>query len=155
MTYRIKGLDPAPFADLFKLDSEELARHGAVRLVADCKPGFPCRVTLEDVEPGETLLLVNHCSHGGNNPYRATHAIFVSEKAVRAASYVDELPPVFEGRTLSLRAFDANGMMTDALLAPPGDADTTIRRLLSLATVDHIDVHNATRGCFSARVDRA
>ena len=155
MTYRINGLDPAAFAHLVNLDGEELARHGAVRLVADSKPGFPCRVMLADAEPGESLLLVNHCSHGGNNPYRATHAIFVSERADRAASYMDEPPPVFEGRVLSLRAFDRNGMMTDAALAQPGEADATIRRLLADPRVDHLDAHNATRGCFAARIDRA
>ena len=155
MTYRINGLDPAAFAHLINFGEEELARHGAVRLVADSKPGFPCRVTLADAEPGEALLLVNHCSHDGNNPYRATHAIFVSEGAKRAASYMDDLPPAFEGRVLSLRAFDRNGMMTDAALVQPGEADATIRRLLEVSRVDHIDAHNATRGCFAARIDRA
>lgn len=155
MTYQIKGLDPAAFAHLLNLGDDQLARQGAVRMVADAKPGFPCRITLTDAEPGETLLLVNYCSHKENNPYRATHAIFVSEKADCARHYVDELPSVFEGRTLSLRAFDGKGMMTDAALAQSGEADAAIRHLLSNPAVDHIDAHNATRGCFAARVDRA
>jgi hypothetical protein len=124
-------------------------------MIADEKPSYPCRVTLDDAEIGETLLLVNHCSHGGDNPYRATHAIFVSEGVTEAARYEDEIPPALDRRILSLRAFNSEGMMTDAALAQPGEADEVIRRLLGDPAVDHIDAHNAIRGCFAARVERA
>jgi hypothetical protein len=155
MTYKITGLEPFDFAHLFGLSEAELAARGAVRMTADAKPGFPCRITLDDAEPGETLLLVNHCSHGGDNPYRATHAIFVNESATEAALYEDEIPPALARRILSLRAFNADGLMSDAALAQPGEADAVIRRLLADEQVHHIDAHNATRGCFAARVDRA
>jgi len=154
MTYKITGLDPSEFTHLIGLDDEDLAAQGAVRMTADARPGFPCRITLDDAEIGETLLLVNHCSHDGDNPYRATHAIFVSESATEAAIYMDEIPPALDRRVLSLRAFDQAGMMTDAALAQPGEADTAIRRLLATDAVDHVDAHNATRGCFAARIDR-
>jgi hypothetical protein len=154
MTYRITGIDPSPFAHLAGLDDSELARHGAVRMTADSDFGFPCRVTLEDAKPGEKLLLVNHCSHDGNNPYRATHAIFVGEEAREPARYQDEIPPVMKRRILSLRAFDGDGMMRNAVLAQPGEADGAIRGLLADGEVDHIDAHTATRGCFVGRIDR-
>lgn len=155
MTYKISGLDPAQFAHLIALSEEELARHGATRMIADARPSFPCRIQLDDAKAGESLLLVNHVSHEGNNPYRASHAIFVSESASEAAVYEDEIPPALARRILSLRAFDANGMMTDAALAQPGEADAAIRVLLANDAVDHIDAHNATRGCFAARIERA
>ena len=155
MTYRIRGLEPSQFAHLFGLDDEALGRHGAARMTADARPSFPCRVTLDDVDVGETLLLINHVSHDGNNPYRATHAIFVSESATKAAEYEDEVPPALARRVLSLRAFDAKGMMADAALAQPGDADPMIRRMFENPAIDHIDAHNAIRGCFAARIDRS
>ena len=155
MTYKISGLEPSQFAHLIGLGDEELAAHGAVRMTADTKPNFPCRVTLDDAEVGEALLLINHVSHNSNNPYRASHAIFVSESASAAAVYQDEIPPALERRVLSLRAFDEDGMMVDAALAHPGEADEAVRRLLANEWVDHIDAHNATRGCFAARVDRS
>lgn len=154
MTYRIRGIDPSPFSHLIGASDAVLADHGAIRMTADKRPSFPCRVTLDDAEIGETLLLVNHCSHGGDNPYRATHAIFVSEGATEAAQFDDEIPPALDRRILSLRAFDASGMMVDAALAQPGEADTTIRRLLDDPQVDHIDAHNAIRGCFAAKIER-
>lgn len=155
MTYQISGLNPAPFRHLIGLSDEELALHGAIRMIADKQPGFPCRVTLDDAAVGETLLLVNHLSHEADNPYRASHAIFVSEGAGEAARYEDEVPPALDRRILSLRAFDADGMMIDAALAQPGEADRVIRRLLGDPAADHIDAHNAIRGCFAARVGRS
>lgn len=154
MTYRIAGLEPSIFSHLLGLSDEELAIHGALRVTADGRPSFPCRVQLDDAKAGETLLLVNHVSHDIANPYRASHAIFISERANEAAVYVDEVPPALERRILSLRAFDGHGMMTDAALAQPGEADAVIRRLLSDPAVDHVDAHNATRGCFAARIER-
>ncbi len=59
-----------------------------------------------------------------------------------------------EKRRLSLRAFDARGMMIDASIAEPGEADAGLRRLLANPMVVEIDVHNAARGCFSARARR-
>jgi hypothetical protein len=154
MIYRIEGLDPARFAHLIGISDAELAAHGVVRITADAPTGFPCRVRLDDVDPGETLLLLNHVSHDGPNPYRASHAIFIGEQSSDAACFRDEVPPSFDRRILSLRAFDQDGMMTDAALAQPGEADAVIRRLIADRQVDHIDAHNATRGCFAARIER-
>ena len=59
MDFRITGLDAREFAYLAGMSDEELARHRAVRSVCDSRPGFPCRVSLEDAEPGEEVLLVS------------------------------------------------------------------------------------------------
>ena len=116
MTYRVTGLDPAPFKPLFNLSDDELAEQGIVRMTVN-SPTFPCRVSLTDRAIGETVLLLNHVSHDVDNPYRAAHAIFVTENEEEPADYVDQVPPVFEKRILSLRAFDQSGMMVDAALA--------------------------------------
>ena len=154
MTYRITGLDPAPYRQFFGLSDEDLLTHGIVRMTVD-GPTYPCRVSLTDRALGETVLLVNHVSHGVANPYRASHAIFVTEADEAPAQFVDQVPPVFEKRVLSLRGFDQDGMMVDARLAQPGEADEAIRTMLDNVSVDHIDAHNAVRGCFAARIDRA
>ena len=153
MAYRIKGIDPAPYRPLFGLSDDELAERGAVRMTVT-DPTFPCRVSLTDRALGETVLLVNHVSHDAANPYRATHAIFVTEADEDPAEYVDQVPPVFEKRVLSLRGFDADGMMADALLAQPGEADAGVRQLFANPEIETIHAHNATRGCFSARIER-
>lgn len=153
MTYRITGLDPSPFAPLYGLPDEELAGHGAIRVRVTARPGFPCRIRLEDAEIGETVLLVNHVSHDVANPYRASHAIFVTEGAEQASAFVDEVPPALDRRIVSLRAFDSAGMMRDAALANPGEADRAIRKLFAVPETAYIHAHNAIRGCFAAKVE--
>jgi hypothetical protein len=153
MTYIVKGLDPAPYRELFGLSSEELAKRGVVRMTVT-SPTFPCRVSLTDRALGEKVLLLNHVSHDVANPYRAAHAIFVTETDQQPAAYVDEVPPVFETRVLSLRGFDRDGMMADAVLTQPGEADGGIRKLFENPEIATIHAHNATRGCFSALIER-
>ncbi|GAA4757514.1 DUF1203 domain-containing protein [Sphingomonas daechungensis] len=153
-TYRVRGLDPEPYKPLFGLSDDELRSRGVVRMTVS-SPTFPCRVSLTDRAVGEKVLLLNHVSHDVANPYRAAHAIFVTETNQRAAEYVDEIPPVFEKRVLSLRAFDAEGMMAEAMLTQPGEADAGIRKLFANPEIRTIHAHNATRGCFSAKIERA
>ena len=71
MTYRIEGLSPDNFSRFFGLPDDALAAEGIIRVRAEAKPGFPCRITLEDAEPGETLLLLNHTDHDAATPYRS------------------------------------------------------------------------------------
>jgi len=153
MSYVVRGLDPSPFRPLFGLSDDELEQRGVVRM-AVTSPTFPCRVSLTDRDLGETVLMLNHTSHDVANPYRASHAIFVTESDQDAAEYVDRVPPVFETRVLSLRGFDRDGMMADAILTQPGEADAGIRRLFENPEVQTIHAHNATRGCFSAKIER-
>ena len=154
MSYRVTGLSPEPFFHLYDLDDASLAAQGAIRLIADTKPGFPDRVTLRDAEPGQAVLLVNHEHQPAETPYRSRHAIFVLEGATEAAEFVDEPPPVFANRTLSLRGFDRSGMMVDAGLAAGDEIEPLIERLLGREDTAYVHAHNAGRGCYAALIER-
>ncbi len=154
MTYRITGIDPSPYRHLYGLTDEELESRGILRMTVTDKPSFPCRVSLTDRDIGESVLLLNHVSHDVANPYRASHAIFITEGAEEAADYVDEVPPLFGPRVLSLRGFDKHGMMAEAILTQPGEADAGIRTLFANPEIETIHAHNATRGCFAAKIQR-
>lgn len=155
MSFRITGLDPAPFAHLYGLSDEALAAHGAKRYVADKPVGFPDRIEVRDLAPGEPCLLVNYEHQPADTPYRASHAIFVREGAERPYEAVDEIPQVLRVRTLSLRAFDADHMMVDADLVDGSEAEGLIDRLLANPQVAYIQAHYAKRGCYAARIERA
>jgi hypothetical protein len=155
MDFRIKGLSPEPFAPLCGLPDAELAARGVVRYVADSCPGFPDRVELRDAEPGESLLLLNYEHQPANSPYRSSHAIFVREGATQAFDRINEIPPVMRPRLLSLRAFDARGMIVDADLADGKAVEPVIERLLADTRVEYLHAHYAKFGCFSARIERA
>lgn len=156
MTYAIVGLPVEPFRPLFGLPDEELAARRVVRVVADAPVGYPCRVLLEDARPGDTLLLLNHEYQNADTPYRGRHAIFVNEAAERPRQFVDEVPPVLLVRAaISLRAFDEAGMMIDADLASGAAIEPVILRLLDNPSASYLHAHNATRGCYAARIERA
>ena len=63
MSFRITGLAPELFQHLFALSDAELAARGAVRRIADRKPGFPCRISLTDPEPGQEVILTHFEHH--------------------------------------------------------------------------------------------
>lgn len=155
MGFRIAGLDPTPFLHLYGLDEDGLAAAGARRCIADAQPGFPDRVELRDLAPGETALLVNHVHQPADTPYRASHAIFVREGATRPAEFVDTVPEALRTRTLSLRAFDAEHVMVDADLVEGPDLIAAIGRMFGQAGVAYLHAHFARRGCFAARIERA
>lgn len=155
MSFRITGLSPRPFFHLFGLPDEELARHRAKRYVADEKPGYPDRIELRDAEPGETVLLVNHVHQPADNPYRASHAIFVREGAEAAYDRMNEIPDAMRVRDISLRAFDAADLMVDADLVNGREIEPVIERLFADPRVAYIQAHYAKRGCYAARIDRA
>lgn len=155
MSYRIAGLPMAPFAPLFALDDAGLTAFRARRVRATSSRGFPCRVSLRDADEGEELLLLHHVSHEVATPFRSAFAIYVRAEAQDTAPYVDSLPPVFEGRTLSLRGYDDKGMLRDARLTAPGETDGTIRALFAGEEIAYIHAHNAAYGCFAARIDRS
>lgn len=154
MNYVIAGLDPAPFRHLYGMSDAELYAAGVVRMIADARPGYPCRVTLEDVEPGTAVLLVNHEHLPVDTPYRSRHAIFVAEGSERPARYESAVPEQLRSRLLSVRAFDANGMMIDAEVLEGARLAAEIARMFADPRAAYLHVHNARRGCFAARVDR-
>jgi hypothetical protein len=154
MPFRYTGLDAEPFRNLFALSDAELAARGIHRVTADTKPGFPCRVSLEDAAPGETLLLLPFEHQPTASPYRSSGPIFVRENA--SAGYNSTtLPPVFATRLLSVRAYDQAGTMVDADITGGGEAETLFARMLARDEVAYLHVHNAKPGCYAARVDRA
>jgi hypothetical protein len=153
MTYVITGLPVEYFKPLFGLPDEDLARRNIVRMTADSAVGYPCRVTLADARPGDTLLLLNHEHQPAQTPYQGRHAIFVNEAATAPATFVDEVPPVLSVRkAISLRGFDGNDMIVDADVVPGAEVEPLILKLFENA---YIHAHNAGRGCFAARIDRA
>lgn len=155
MSYRVHGLSAAPFRHLFGLDEAALVAAGARRYTVDATPGFPDRIELRDMVPGETAILLNHVHEPRDTPFRASHAIFVRESATDIAPIADRLPEMLGRRPLSIRAFDAEGMMVDAALVDGAVAEPEVRRLLARADTDMLHVHAATRGCYLARITRA
>ena len=155
MTFRIRGLDAAQFAPWFALSDAALAARGAVRRIADDRqPGYPCRVSLTDSRPGDELLLVNYEHHAVASPYRMRFAIFV-RAGEETFDAVGQVPVQLRRRTLAVRGFDAEGMMTGHELIEGVFLEEAIERQFADGSATYLHVHFAAPGCYAARVDRA
>ncbi|MCZ8188030.1 MAG: DUF1203 domain-containing protein [Beijerinckiaceae bacterium] len=153
----IRGLDPAPFAPLFRMEPANLVARGIRRVVVPQDPGiqFPCRVSLDYPEPGEEMLLLNHrhLDHPAS-PYRAEGPIFI-RRGVPAYAGVDRMPPIIMQRAMAVRAYDEAMMMVEAEIAEKDDLEALARLWLAQPGIAHVDVHSMRRGCFFCRIHRA
>jgi len=153
--FRISALPLDAFTPLFALSDAELAARGMRRMIADSKPGYPCRVSLVDADVGERVLLLPYPHHSGPGPYRASGPIFAREAARQAQLGVNEIPESVRSRLLSVRGYDREGILVGADVTEGAALEATVSRLLSDARVDYLHLHNARAGCYSCRVDRA
>jgi len=152
--FQINSLASEPFTDLFQMTDEELATQNAVRQVVTSRPGTPCRVSMQDAEVGETVILLNYAHQPGDSPYQATHAIFVRHNAEQAMLGVNEVPEVIRSRLVSLRCFDKDHMMIHADVMSGEDVGEAISKAFEDEIVAYAHIHNAKPGCFAASVSR-
>jgi Protein of unknown function (DUF1203) len=152
--FRVVALTAAQFEPLFSLSDEKLVQKGARRLIVDANPGFPCRVSLEDAEIGERVILAPFTHHDVDSPYRASGPIFVRENAKESRFAVNEVPEVVASRTMSARAYDKNSMMIDAAVVSGSEIAAHIERLFDNVNIEYVHLHNAGAGCYCCKVER-
>ena len=155
MTFRIQALTLAPFQPLFDLDDDALFARGARRMVADAPNSAPCRVSLRDADVGDRLILLNHRHlDDPTSPYRATGPIFVREAALETAPDIGVVPAMLSSRLLSIRAYDAAWMMTDADVVEGAALASRLSEWFDKASTARIHLHTARRGCYMAAAVR-
>jgi hypothetical protein len=154
MSFRILGLDPAPFVSLYGLGDAALAARGVRRLVVDAMPGFPDRIELADVAPGEAVLLMNYIHQPAETAYRASHAIYVREFADTRYDGTNCVPGAIRRRTISLRAFSAGHEMLQADLVEGSGIEGMIEAMFTDPHIAYLHAHYAKPGCYAARIDR-
>lgn len=150
MGFRISGLPLSDFETVFGLSDEALAARGVERVIVQTAHAAPCRITLEDAEPGETVLLMNYEHQPADTPYRSRHAIFVREAARARFDVADAVPDAIRRRLLSVRAFDATHRMVEAEVVEGAVLEGLLEPMLDRGDVAYVHLHYARRGCFAA-----
>lgn len=149
------GLDAAPFRHLFDLDAAGLAAVHAVRVTADEPDAYPCRLTLEDAEPGAELILCNHTHLGLASPYAARGPVYVGRAGLdRGTVATRRVPGAIRRRLLSVRAYDGRGMMVAGEVVEGTALEPVLERLFTASETAFVHLHFARRGCYAARVER-
>lgn len=153
--FRIVALPAEPFAPLFELDDGALAARGMRRCIADHPLLYPCRVSLENAAIGDEVLLLPFEHHASASPYRASGPIFVRRGAARADYAINEVPPQFRRKRLSVRAYNRAGDLIRADVTGGDALEACVSVMFADAEVDCLHLHHAGHGCYLCRVERA
>ena len=153
-SFQISGIDHRPFLHLFERSDAQLQALGALRHTATESPGIPCRVSLEDAQLGDEVLLLNFEHHTTASPYRSSGPIFVRCGVTQRRLAPGEVPPYVTRRLISVRAYSGDGMMLGAAVCEGPVVADEIQRRFDNARVAYLQLHNAKQGCFSCQVDR-
>lgn len=151
----IKPIEKNIFVKLLNWSEEQLAEVNARRLIADSKPGYPCRVSLKEAEVGERVLLIAFKHHDVQSPYQASGPIFIRENAETAELEINEIPEILLERLLSVRAYNSKNLMICAETVQGAELGNVIRGQLLNNEVTYLQIHNANPGCFNCNVYRA
>lgn len=152
MNFQFRALSAEQFEPLTRCTDEELARRGVRHMVVDQKPGIPCRVSLADAEVGEVVYLLSYCHHDVPSPYRSAGPIFIRAGVATATPAINEIPPMFWHRLLSVRAYDNAALLVHADVVHGETLYDAVRRMLASPGVSYLHIHNAKPGCFNCSV---
>lgn len=154
-SFQIVGIDHVPFQDLFDLTDEQLAQRAMKRYFAEEHPGFPCRISLEDAQVGEEMLLLSNAHQPATSPYRASGPIFIKRGVEQRKLSLGEVPSYVTKRLMSVRAYDSKDNIVEASVCDGIAVGDELTKYFRSSDVAYIHLHNAKRGCFSCQVNRA
>lgn len=153
-SFQLVGIDHQPFQNLFDLSDEQLKLLAIKRCFAEQSTGYPCRISLEDAQMGDELLLLPYFHQNEESPYRASGPIFIRKGVTKQFLPVGEISNYVARRLMSVRAYDANHMIVDASVCDGVVVSSEIEAYFRNDKIAYIHLHNAKRGCFSCQVIR-
>jgi hypothetical protein len=152
--FQIKALPYHQFAHLFLVNEVELKNIGAIKMIADAFPGFPCRVSLQDANIGEEVILLPFQHHKTTSPYQAKGPIFIRKDVSEATLAINEIPTMLLHRLLSLRCYNKDGIMINATVIEGKIVSETLYELFTNKEIAYVHIHNAKPGCYNCMVKR-
>lgn len=154
MAYRISGIPWIDVGHYLALGDAGLQAAGIERCVADAQQAYPCRLTLEDAEPGEELLLLTYWHQPASSPYAAAGPVFIRRNAKDSRVVSNSIPLQQRRRLLSVRAYGDTHRIVAAEVMPGTDLAAGIEAFFTRGDIAYLHVHNARHGCYACRVDR-
>jgi len=150
----IRPLAKERFADHFSYSKDELAKVDAKIIEVANKPGFPCRVSLCDLEVGEKVLSTTFVHLNEESPYKSAGPIFVRKGAESIKLGVNEIPKLLFHRHLSIRGYDKQHMMKQCSVLKGDAIGEELNKMFANGKVNYIHIHNAGPGCYLCSVHR-
>ena len=110
---------------------------------------------MQITEPTDEVLLLSYRPLDDNTPYAEIGPIFIHANNCRPYEFASTFPPAFFERELVLRAYDYEGRIFDAKVAPRGEAERIATSFLALPDVREVHVRHTSYTCFDFKITRA
>jgi hypothetical protein len=125
------------------------------RVVADGSGSYPCRRCLRDAQVGDELLLLPYDPFPAPSPYAGEGPIYVHADGCPPYEDDGSVPGFVTRRvSMSVRAYDADGMLCDCDVMTGAEVEDRARAMLA-AGAAFVHVHNAKPGCFMCTIAAA
>ena len=145
------------------LDSEIVAHyrnggldaHGNAPETLISEGGAPCRYCLDDIAPGESMLLVAHRPFPQDQPYAETGPIFIHRAACTRYEGSAVPPFIRRRKEMVVRGYDSNDRMvySTASRVPLPQFEERAVILLRHPDVVYLHVRGTVTTCFQCRID--
>lgn len=155
INFKFYSLDKKQFDEFFEMSKNELDKLNIRKIIVEEKPGYPCRVSLQDAEIGEEVLLMSYNHIINKSLFDSKGPIFIRKNAQNKEFKVNEIPLMFNHRILSLRGYDIDYMMIYAATIKGSVLKETINTAFENEKVNFIHIHNSSPGCYNCLVKRA
>jgi hypothetical protein len=149
-------ISPLPASLVEQARSAALADGTAVEVTSNDDAPFPVRCCLHDATAEEGVLLLSIQPRSGESPYAAPGPVYIHRD--RCAGYhppKGDVPQILRGRTLSLRGYTDEHMITGTAVVAGDDVETAAPQLLAVPGTAYLFVHFAGPGCYACRIDPA
>ncbi|MDH7448335.1 DUF1203 domain-containing protein [Aquimarina sp. 2201CG14-23] len=152
--FQIKAIDQHQISHLFLYADSELRKQNSARIIVDKKPGVPCRVSLEDANIGEEVILFSYQHHNVSSPYKASGPIYVRKNQKNIRLKPNEIPFMLTHRLLSVRGYNDDGIMMNAITVHGIKLLEVIQDFFDNLEIKYLHIHNANPGCYNCHIDR-
>jgi hypothetical protein len=116
----------------------------------------PCRQCLRNAQPGERMILAGFSPFRRPGVYREVGPIYIHAEDCQAYTSRTVFPAeIKKGRTLTLRAYNGQDAIQNAVLANETNVEEVLAQLLGDERVAYVHARNAAFGCFMCAIERA
>ena len=147
---------PLPASLVDQARCAALADGTAVEVASNDDAPFPVRCCLHDATAEEGVLLLSMQPQSDDSPYAAPGPVYIHRD--RCAGYHPSrrtVPQILRGRTLSLRGYTDEHMITGTAVVAGDDVEGAAHELLDVPGTAYLFVHFAGPGCYACRIDPA
>jgi len=148
-------VSPLPASLVDQDRSAALADGTAVEVTSNDDAPFPVRCCLHDATAEEGVLLLSVQPRSADSPYAAPGPVYIHRDRCAGYHLQGNVPQILRGRTLSLRGYTDEHMITGTAVVAGDDVETAAQQLLAEPGTAYLFVHFAGPGCYACRIDPA